>query len=146
MKQILGLISLVVADYDEALAFYVGKLGMKEMKRLEQDGKLWLLYLRVTDTQFLELFPDGAGDRAAEREVVGYNHMCLEVPDIEQAVRELAAAGVELIRPKKLAADGNWQTWIQDPDGHRIELMQMSPDCMQVQAIARMKQEMAVPA
>lgn len=29
MKQTLGLVSLVVRDYDEALAFYVGKLGFR---------------------------------------------------------------------------------------------------------------------
>lgn len=29
MTQTLGLVSLVVRDYDEALAFYVGKLGFR---------------------------------------------------------------------------------------------------------------------
>ena len=52
-------------------------------------------------------------------------------------MRELEVAGIALIRPKIKALDGNWQTWIADPDGHRIELMQMAPDGMQAQAIAR---------
>jgi lactoylglutathione lyase len=54
-------------------------------------------------------------------------------------VRELTAAGVEMIRPKVQGADGNWQTWIEDPDGHRIELMQMAENSMQAQAVARIK-------
>ena len=33
MKQTLGLVSLVVRDYDEALAFYVGKLGLHAGRR-----------------------------------------------------------------------------------------------------------------
>ena len=37
-----------------------------------------------------------------------------------------------------MGADGNWQAWIEDPDGHRIELMQMMPDSLQAKAIARM--------
>ena len=61
---------------------------------------MWLLYLRITDTQYLEIFPDGEGERAAEREAVGYNHMCFEVPDIEQTVRELEAMGIPLDSPE----------------------------------------------
>src|SRR5262245_16708342 len=131
-------IAIRVKDIGRSLNFYVNKLGFAEMLRLERDGKLWLLYLRVTDTQYPEVFPDGEGDRAAEREAVGYNHMCFEVPDIEQTVRELEALGIPLIRPKIKAADGNWQTWIEDPDGHRIELMQMAEDSLQLKAIRRM--------
>ena len=114
-------------------------LGFTEMLRLDREGRLWLVYLRITDDQYLEVFPEGEGERASEREAVGYNHMCLQVPDIEQTVRELNEAGVEMIRPKVQGADGNWQTWIEDPDGHRIELMQMAADSMQAQAIARLK-------
>jgi lactoylglutathione lyase len=132
-------IAIRVKEINRTLDFYIGKLGFTEIMRLDKDGKLWLIYLRITDTQYLEVFPDGEGGRAAEREVVGYNHLCLEVPDIEQTVRELAAIDVPMIRPKILAADGNWQTWIEDPDGHRIELMQMMPNCLQAKGIARLR-------
>jgi lactoylglutathione lyase len=46
---------------------------------------------------------------------------------------------VPLARPKSLGADGNFQAWIEDPDGNRIELMQLSRDSMQRQAIARLR-------
>ena len=130
-------VAIRVKDVAPALDFYVEKLGFEEMLRIDRDGRLWLLYLRITDTQYLEIFPEGVGERAAEREAVGYNHMCLQVPDIDRTVRELEAAGVALIRPKVLGADGNWQCWIEDPDGHRIELMQMMSDSLQAGAIAR---------
>jgi lactoylglutathione lyase len=132
-------VAIRVKDVERTLDFYVGKLGFREMLRLDRDGRLWLLYLRITDTQFLEVFPEGVGERAAEREAVGFNHICLEVPDIQQTVSELDAMGVERIRPTVLGADGNWQTWIEDPDGHRIELMQMMPDALQPKALARMR-------
>lgn len=131
-------VAIRVKDVAPTLDFYVGRLGFEEMMRIDRDGRLWLLYLRITDTQYLEVFPEGAGERAAAREAVGYNHMCLEVPDIDRSIRELEAAGVPLIRPKVLGADGNWQCWIEDPDGHRIELMQMMPDSLQADAIARL--------
>ncbi|RUT28597.1 VOC family protein [Arsenicitalea aurantiaca] len=133
-------IAIRVKDFERAHDFYVGKLGFEEMLRLDRDGRLWLCYLRVTDEQYLEIFPDGEGDRAAGRDAVGFNHLCLSVPDIDQAIAELGAAGVPLIRPRAEGADGNLQAWIEDPEGHRIELMQMAPDSMQAQAIARLRE------
>ena len=130
-------VAIRVKDIASILDFYCNKLGFAEMLRLDRDGQLWLVYLRITDDQYLEVFPDGEGTLAAEREAVGYNHMCLSVPDIDQTVAELEAAGIELIRPKALGADGNWQCWIEDPEGHRIELMQMAENSMQAQAVAR---------
>ncbi len=57
MKQILGLISLVVADYDEALAFYVGKLGFKlvEDSFVPEQNKRWVV-----------IEPPGAGGAGAK--------------------------------------------------------------------------------
>lgn len=130
-------VAIRVKDIDRTLAFYIDKLGFSELIRLDRDGRLWLVYLRITDDQYLEVFPEAEGETVPGPEALGYNHMCLAVPDIEQTVRELEAAGIALIRPKIKALDGNWQTWIADPDGHRIELMQMAPDGMQAQAIAR---------
>src|SRR3982751_118699 len=45
MKQTLGLISLVVRDYDEALAFYVGKLGFTwvEDSFVPEQNKRWVV-------------------------------------------------------------------------------------------------------
>ena len=136
-------IAIRVKDISRTLDFYVNKLGFAEMMRMDRDGKLWIIYLRISDDQFLEIFLDGEGERAPEREAVGYNHLCLAVPDINQTVAELDALGIERIRPTIKAIDGNWQTWIEDPDGHRIELMQMAPDGLQAQAIARLKTERA---
>jgi lactoylglutathione lyase len=132
-------VAIRVREVDRTLDFYINKLGFSELLRLDRDGRLWLVYLRITDEQYLEVFPEGEGESAPGAEAVGYNHMCLAVPDIEQTVRELERAGVPLIRPKVRGADGNWQTWIADPDGHRIELMEMSPDGMQAKAIARLR-------
>jgi len=45
MKQTLGLVSLVVRDYDEALAFYVDKLGFKlvEDSFVPEQNKRWVV-------------------------------------------------------------------------------------------------------
>src|SRR5690606_33575321 len=102
---------------------------------LDRDGCLWLVYLCITDDQYLEVFLDGLGGDVPGVDVVGYNHMCFAVLSIEQAVRELEAVEIPFFWPKVQGVDGNWQIWIVDLDGHRIELMEMAVDGMQAQAI-----------
>lgn len=139
----IGHVAIRVKEIERSIDFYVNKLGFQEMFRLDRDDRLWIVYLRISDTQFLELFPDAVGDGPPGPEEVGYNHLCLEVDDIDKVVAQLEAAGIAIVREKKMGADGNLQAWIADPDGHRIELMQMMPGAMQPDAIARLKREMA---
>ena len=141
MKSITGIghVAIRVKDIGRTLDFYVGKLGFSEMMRLDRDGRLWLLYLRITDDQYLEIFPEAVGDQAPPREANGLNHLCLTVDSIDAALAELERADIPLASPKKLGADGNMQAWIEDPDGNRIELMQMAPDSLQARAIERMR-------
>jgi lactoylglutathione lyase len=136
-------VAIKVKDLDRSLDFYVNKLGFPEMMRLKKpDGSpgVWLVYLRITDTQYLELFPDGEGERAPGWNDTAINHICLGVEDLDVTLRHLEKVGIPLIRPRTLAVDGNWQAWIEDPDGNRIELMQMMPNCLQLEAIASMKE------
>jgi lactoylglutathione lyase len=134
----LGHVAIRVKDMQRSLDFYIGLLGFKEMLRLNYaDGSLFLVYLRITDTQYLELFPDGVGDRVPGREAVAINHFCVTTDDIDRTLREVAALGIPLSSELKLGADGNRQAWIDDPDGVRIEIMEMARDSMQAEAIAR---------
>ena len=141
MKSIksIGHVAVRVKDIEKSLAFYVGKLGFREMFRLDRDNKLWIVYLRVNDDQFVELFPEAIGDRSPPAEAIGLNHLCLTVDDMDDALADLARHNVPLYRPKKMQVDRNWQAWIEDPDGNRIELMQMANDGMQAEAIRKMR-------
>ena len=134
----IGHVALRVRDIDRSLDFYVRQLGFAEMFRLEREGQLWIVYLRITDTQYLELFPDAIGERAPPSDAVGINHVCLEVDDMDAAIKEITDSGVKLTQQKKTGADHNDQAWIEDPDGNRIELMQLSPKAMQLDAIRRL--------
>src|SRR5690606_35753823 len=118
-------------------------LGFAEMMRLNRDdGALWLVYLRITDTQFIELFPGGEGDSASGPERTAVNHFCLECADLQATANALRVAGVTLTVEPKMGADNNWQCWIADPDGNRIEFMQMAGNAMQLEAIRRIHQRM----
>jgi lactoylglutathione lyase len=132
--------ALKTNDLDRLLAFYRDTMGFAEMMRLyKDDGATWLVYLRVTETQFLEIFPDGGKGRAPDVNATAVNHICLEVESVDATAADLARRGVALTIAPKLGLDGNRQCWIEDPDGNRIEFMQMLPGNMQEVAIKRMK-------
>lgn len=136
----IGHVALKVADIGRSLEFYRDRLGFAEMMRLNKDdGSLWLVYLRITDTQFIELFPDGQGSRSPDRDATAINHFCLECDDLDATAALLREAGIALMVEPKLGLDGNRQCWIEDPDGNRIEFMQMSPASMQAEAIRRLR-------
>jgi lactoylglutathione lyase len=148
MKGITGIghVAIKVKDLDRSLDYYVNKFGFREMMRLsKEDGSVWLVYLRITDEQYLEVFPGAENDRAPGWDANGLNHVCLTVDNIDPVLAQVKAAGLSLLMPLKTAVDGNRQAWLEDPDGNRIELMEMAPDSLQYNAIKRLRAE-GVPA
>ena len=133
----LGHFNLKVRDLDASIDFY-GKLGFPEFLRLtEEDGTAWIVYLRITDDLYIELLRGGQG-RAGDQQASGLNHLCLTTDDIEATVAHLAKVGVALtapLDPTKRGVDNNRGCWIADPDGNRIEIMEMAPNCVQYDAI-----------
>lgn len=114
-----------VADMDASLDFYINKLGFTHAFSFKDgDGKPVIEYLNVAPGQFVELF-------YAEKPYTGrspYDHMCLRVKDINTALRQVEAAGISIDVALNQACDMNWQFWIHDPDGNRIEFMQITPE------------------
>ncbi len=138
----IGHVALKVHDLEKSLAFYRDKLGFPEMMRLDKpEGGVWLVYLRITDEQFIEIFPGAETERAPGWNGNAITHVCLTVEDLDAVVDRVTAAGIPLLIEKKTAIDGNRQAWIEDPDGNRIEFMAINPASMQMQAIARLKAE-----
>jgi len=138
----LGHVAIKVTDLDRSLNYYVNKLGFPEMLRLKKDdGSVWLVYLRITDDQYLEVFPGAENDRAPGWNANGLNHVCLTVDNIDTVLAQIEKAGLPLLLPLKTAIDGNRQAWLEDPDGNRIELMEMAPASLQYEAIRRLRAE-----
>ena len=135
----IGHVAIRCTDIDRSLEFYTKVLGFPEMFRLNQDdGRVWLVYLRVTDTVYLELFPDGAGNEVPGKNATGINHLCVETADIDAAAEHFAQMSVPLTKPVVTGRDGNRQCWIDDPDGNRIEIMQMMENSLQFEAVRAM--------
>lgn len=138
----LGHVAIKVTDLDRSLDFWERRLGFPEMLRLKnEDGSTWLVYLRITDGVFLEIFPGAENDRAPGWNANGVNHLCLTIDDLDGTVQRIEAEGIALTSKIQMGLDGNRQAWIEDPDGNRLELMEMNKDCLQLKAIERLHKE-----
>ena len=135
MLQRMGHAAFTVTDMEKSLDFYCNILGMtKAFELRRENGDPWIIYLKITTNQFLELFYGGKKKNEWDDTTVGYSHLSLEYDDIHQIADFIQSKGVEIVREIKHGVDGNWQCWIKDPDGNRIEIMQMGPDSPQRKA------------
>ena len=120
-----------VQDMDKSLAYYCGILGFEELFHLENDkGEPWIVYLKLCEGQYIELFYKTDDAQSVNP---SYNHLCIDVPDIFEVEAYLKEKGV-LTSPVKMGKCGNYQCWTADPDGNRIEMMQMMPNCLHLTA------------
>jgi lactoylglutathione lyase len=129
----LGHVAFNTEDMNRSLHFYCDILGFEKLFEIENDqNEPWIVYLKVVDKQFIELFYNGKqGVDNDTRVNKGYNHLCLEVNDINVIANHLKSKGFTLDVEPKQGKDLNYQCWIRDPDGNRIEFMQLHPDSPQ---------------
>lgn len=132
----IGHACFVCRDIKASLDFYCTKLGMKLVGIQENDeGKPWIHYVRIADGVYLELLPDGQGENPnIGWNSRGFNHLCVETDNLIEDVEHLRSIGVGIDQEPKTSADLNWQAWIHDPDGNKIELMMIHPDSPQAKA------------
>ncbi|HZU13204.1 MAG TPA: VOC family protein [Chloroflexota bacterium] len=142
----IGHVAFRITDLAEALDFYCGKLALREAFRLDREGgpSPWIVYLQVSPGNFIELFPGASGEAATGG--VGYTHFCLVVDDLAATLRDLTRRGLDIEGEPSMGLDGNWQFWLTDPDGNRIELMQIMPGSPHAQADTEMQSEAGAPA
>lgn len=120
-----------VTDVAASLDFYCTKLGMVEVRRVDNAvGKFTLIFLaapedKTTGTErrapLLELTYNH--DPEAYTGGRNFGHLAFEVDDIYATCAKLQAAGVTINRPPR---DGN-MAFIRSPDGISIELLQKGP-------------------
>jgi lactoylglutathione lyase len=117
-----------VADVDASLDFYCNKLGMKEVRRQENEqGRFTLIFLaagqdesrgRAESAPLLELTYNW--DPEAYSGGRNFGHLAYEVDDIYETCQSLMDKGVTINRPPR---DG-YMAFIKSPDGISIELLQ----------------------
>lgn len=127
--------AVAVKDMEESLRFYTLALGFQNAFQIlhPETEKPWIIYLGICPGRFLELFYGGETEHPWEDTQIGFNHLCFEVDDIFALVERVREAGYPIDAEPKQGSDHNWQAWIKDPNGVRIELMQVMPESPQAQ-------------
>ncbi|WP_046174963.1 VOC family protein [Domibacillus indicus] len=125
----IGHLALTVQNMDKSLQFYCDILGFERVFEIRDDeNRPWIEYVKVAPGQFIELFYGGQNKPQERSHQIGFNHLCLEVNDINEIAYHLKAEGIILDVEPTRGKDNNYQCWIKDPDGNRIEFMQIEPD------------------
>lgn len=122
-------VGIAVKNFDESFNFYSKVMGFKVAFRFPSpDGKPTTTYFQINRDTFLEMAP------TSEQLPVGITHMGIESPDIKKTVAQLKAAGatvqdVRLSGPTKALLSN-----IMDPNGIRMELIELTPDSLHKKA------------
>lgn len=117
-------VGLRVNDLERSLAFYTA-VGYTVTGTVEGTafGRLTMLQLPGDDFVAIELVHDPGNGKAGPGS--GINHLVIQVDSLDSALAELAANGIAAGPPARPGgADGPQISWITDPDGYRIELVQ----------------------
>lgn len=103
MKQSLAHIALVVGDYDEAIAFYTGKLHFRLMEdTVLSETKRWVVVAPPGSAGCSLLLAKAAGDEQCSRvgnQTGGRVFLFLHTDDFERDYADMQARGIEFVRP-----------------------------------------------
>lgn len=106
VKQSIGLVSVVVRDYDEAIAFYVGVLGFTliEDTFVPEQNKRWVVVAPSGSEGSRVLLARAANSEQQTRvgnQTGGRVFLFLYTDDFERDYRAYRARGVEFVRQPK---------------------------------------------
>ncbi len=110
-----------VTDIDASLDFYCNKLGLKELRRREDDkGRYTLVFLAAEGDESAQVELTYNWDPEAYTGGRNFGHLAYEVDDIYALCQRLMDGGVTINRPPR---DGR-MAFVRSPDNISIELLQ----------------------
>jgi lactoylglutathione lyase len=120
---------LRVGDLDRSLLFYTEVLGMDLLRRKDYPSGRFTLafvgYVDDSDTTVLELTHNW--DTSHYELGSAYGHIALGVDDIYTTCAAIAAKGGKVVREPGPMKHGNTViAFVEDPDGYKVELIQIS--------------------
>jgi lactoylglutathione lyase len=110
-----------VSDLERSLDFYVNKLGLEELRRMDSpQGRFTLVFLAAPGDASAQVELTYNWDPEVYGEGRNFGHIAYEVDDIYEACQRLMNAGVTINRPPR---DGR-MAFVRSPDNVSIELLQ----------------------
>jgi lactoylglutathione lyase len=113
-----------VTDRDRSLAFYTA-VGYEVVGEVPETDLGHLTMLKLPGDEFVTIEIVHDPNRAAVHTDTRLSHLVIQVDAMDATLAELAAHGIEAEAPTSPDGSDDFRTtWIVDPDGNRIELVQ----------------------
>ena len=127
------------------------KLNLKKHFTLKDpDGGVWLIYLKIAEGQFLELF---YWENPVDNSDSAFHHVCLLVEDAVAVANDLQNKGIDVyygptwlgnkapvpFEPKR-GKCGSICFYIEDPDGNQIEYQEYTDMSLQTMSPEKLKE------
>ncbi|MGH8221488.1 MAG: VOC family protein [Woeseiaceae bacterium] len=110
-----------VSDLDRSLDFYCNKLGLKELRRIDNEkGRFTLVFLAAPGDENAQVELTHNWDPEEYTGGRNFGHLAYAVDDIYETCRRLMDGGVTINRPPR---DGH-MAFVRSPDNISIELLQ----------------------
>ena len=110
-----------ISNLEDALQFYTEKLGLREVRRIEnQQGRFTLIFLGADENPEAQVELTYNWDPEVYTGGRNFGHLAYSVPDIYATCQQLMDKGVTINRPPR---DGR-MAFVKSPDGISIELLQ----------------------
>lgn len=110
-----------ITDIEESLSFYRDKLGLKEVRRMENEkGRYTLIFLGPDENPEAQVELTYNWDPETYTGGRNFGHLAYSVKNIYETCQSLMDKGVTINRPPR---DGH-MAFIRSPDGISIELIQ----------------------
>lgn len=120
-------VSLVVDDYDEAIAFFCGVMGFRKLTDTDLGGgKRWVTVAPPGGTGAALLLARASGESQAARigdQTGGRVAFFLETDDFERDHRDLIARGVRFLEASRRESYGTVAVFL-DPYGNKWDLIE----------------------
>ena len=118
-----------VGDLERSLGFYTDVLGMKLLRRKEYpDGRFTLALVGFADeSEQAAIELTWNWDTKSYELGAGFGHIAIGVPDAYAACAEIRRRGGVVSREAgPMKHGGSVIAFVQDPDGYKIELIQLA--------------------
>jgi lactoylglutathione lyase len=113
-----------VSDVEASLNFYCTLLGLKELRRYDNEqGRFTLIFLAAPGQDEAQVELTHNWDEKGYTGGRNFGHLAYAVDDIYAACQRFVDGGVAISRPPR---DGR-MAFIRSPDGISIELLQSGP-------------------
>jgi len=122
-------VGIIVPNLEQAVEYYTKTLGFPEaFRNKDANGNTTLVYVQISRSTFVELQPAGP------QRPPGITHYGVVVDNMKQATEMFQQRGAK-VDEIRVSGTKAILSNVHDPNGNRMELLELPPDSLHAQAM-----------